>query len=376
MVATVANLNIPLYRVHMPPEVHAALRDVMHSGQIANGPNVARFESLLQAYIGNPYITSTGDVSSSLALCLYMAGVRPGDEVLASPMACLATNMPVKNLFARVIWCDIDPLTGNIDPADIERQISPRTKAILVYHWAGNPADLDAITLLAKRHGLRVVEDAGEALGAEYHGCKIGATGTDFTVFSFHAIRHITTGEGAAVAFGNADDYERGRWLKRYGIHQPSFRDEWGEIDPASDIPEAGFNSYLTHLAATIGVVQMPHLPEIVRRHQANGQFYDETLHGVDGIRLLHRLPETRSAYWVYTFLAERRDDLLKHLCARGIYASQVHLRNDLYSCFGSVERELSGVDEFDTHTLSIPCGWWVTSEDREYIVDCIRGGW
>jgi dTDP-4-amino-4,6-dideoxygalactose transaminase len=368
--------RIPLFNVHMPPEAHDALREVMYSGQIANGPNVGRFERLLQEYIGNPHITSTGDISSSIALCLYMAGVRPGDEVLASPMACLATNIPVKNLFARVVWCDIGSMTGNIDPADAERQISPRSKAILAYHWAGNPVDLNAINAMARKHGLKVMEDAGEALGAEYRGKKIGATGNDFTIFSFYPNRHITTGEGAAIAFGNAEDFERAQWLKRYGIHQPTFRDEWGEISRTSDIPEAGYNSYLNHLAATIGVTQMSHVSQVVRRHRANGQFYDEALRGINGITLLQRLPETLSAYWVYTFLAERRDDLLRHLRACGIHASKLHLRNDLYSCFEPLERALPGVEHFDRHALSVPCGWWMTEEDCRYVSDHIRTGW
>jgi len=365
-----------LYKVHMPPEAYVALQDVMFSGQIANGPNVGKFESLLQEYIGNPYITSTGDVSSSIALALFMAGVRPGDEVLTSPMACLSTNEPIKNLFAQAIWCDIDPLTGNIDPADVERHISRRTKAILVYHWAGNPVDLEAIILIAKRHGLCVVEDAGEALGAEYRGRKIGNTGTDFTIFSFYPNRHITTGEGAAIAFGKAEDYERGRWLKRYCIHQPSFRNSLGEISSASDIAVAGYNTYMNQIAATIGVTQMSHIADIVACHQSNGLFYDETLRNVPGITVLKRLPDTQSAYWVYTFLADRRNVLLRFLRGRGVYASKVHFRNDQYSCFEGVKRELPGVDEFDQHNLSIPCGWWVTDEGREHIVSVIKSGW
>jgi perosamine synthetase len=376
MVNLVTQINTPLYKVHMPPEAYVALKDVIFSGQIANGPKVGEFESLLQEYIGNPYITSTGDVSSSIAVALFMAGVRPGDEVLTSPMACLSTNIPIKNLFAQAVWCDIDPLTGNIDPADIERHISPRTKAILVYHWAGNPVDLDAIMLIAKRHGLLVVEDASEAIGAEYRGRKIGNTNTDITVFSFYPTRQIATGEGAAIAFGNVDAYERGRWLKRYGIHQPSFRDSLGEINIASDVAVAGYSSYMNQIAATIGITQMSYVADIVTRHQSNGLFYDESLRNISGITVLKRLPETQSAYWVYTFLADQRNDLLRFLRSRGIYASKVHLRNDRYSCFEAVKWELPGVDEFERRHLSIPCGWWVTEEDRQYIVATIREGW
>jgi perosamine synthetase len=367
---------LPLYQVHVPPGVGEGLQPVWRSGQLASGRHAGRFEELLRAYVGNRRTIATGDASTSLSLCLSMAGVRPGDEVLASPMACLATNEPVLNLFARVRWCDVRPDTGNLDPEDLVRRITPLTKAILVFHWAGNPADLGAIYRIARKHDLRVVEDASESLGAMYGGQKIGNTGSDFTVFSFYANRHLTTIEGGAVTFANEADYERGRWLKRYGIHQPSFRDEWGEIDRRSDIPEAGWNTAMHEIAAAVGVLQMQHLPAIVARHQANGDYYDEALAGVPGITLLSRLPNSRSAHWVYTFLAEDRDGLLRRLKEEGIQASKVHLRNDVYSCFGPPQGDLPGVDAFQAHTLSIPCGWWIDGDQRTRISETIRLGW
>lgn len=360
----------------MPLEVIEVLEEVLFSGQIAHGANVALFEEQLRSYIGNPLLTTTRDISSSIQLCLFMAGVRPGEEVLASPMACLATNLPVLNLFARIRWVDVDPLTGNISVEDLHEQISPNTKAILLYHWVGNPVDLVRICSLAKQFGIPIVEDAGEAMGAEVQGRKVGNTGSDYTVFSFHAIRHVTTGDGAAITFGKKEDYERGIWLKRYGIHQPSFRDELGEISPVSDVPVAGYNNYLNHLEGTIGIVQMRYLPQIVRQHQENGLFFDAALKGVQGVTVLQRPANTRSAYWVYTLLVEGRDRLLRHLRANGVYASKVHLRNDLYTCFGPKGRELPGTDEFHKKYLNIPCGWWVSGEDRQYIVDLLKNGW
>lgn len=360
----------------MPPNTHSALAEVLYSGQIAHGPVVGRFESLFQEYIGNPQIISTSDVSTSLTLCLYMAGVKPSDEVIASPMSCLATNEPVRNLFADIVWCDINPLTGSIDPNNIEHRITARTKAILVFHWAGNPVDMEAVCDIARRHSLKVIDDASEALGADYYGKKIGNTCSDYTTFSFYANRHMTTGEGGAIAFADPNEYERGRWLKRYGIHLPSFRDELGEISPKSMIPEAGLNTYMNSISAAIGVEQMAQLPEIVRIHQENGTFYDNTLAGVDGITLLERNPQCKSAYWVYTLLAENRDGLLRRLREKGIYVSKVHLRNDVYTCFSPHICDLPGVEHFQSHTISIPCGWWVTPEDRQYIVDCIKEGW
>jgi dTDP-4-amino-4,6-dideoxygalactose transaminase len=367
--------RIPLYNVFLPVGTEKAISGVLASGQIASGPCVAEFERLFGDYINNPLVTSTGDVSSSLTLSLFLAGVRPGDDVLMSPLVCLSTSSPVRNLFANIRWCDVDPLTGNIDPSRLEDRITKRTKAVVVFHWGGTPADLDAIRAVAAARRLSVIEDAGEALGAEYHGRKIGATGSDFAVFSFYPNRHLTTLEGGAVACVRPDDWSRLRWLKRYGIHQPTFRDEEGEINPKSNIAVSGWNSYMSNLAAAVGIEQMKQLAGRVAVHRANGQFYNRVLAGIAGVRTLKNLPGSSSAYWVYTFLARKRDRLLKHLRLNGIQASRVHVRNDVYTCFGGVREPFPGVEEFSAECLSIPCGWWVTEDDRARIVELIRNG-
>ena len=247
------------------------------------------FEELLRQYIGNPLLTSTGDASTSIAICLFLAGVRPGDEVITSPLACLATNQPILNLFAKARWCDVDPLTGNLDPTDLARKITRRTKAVLLFHWAGNPADLAPIYEVSRRAEIPIVEDASESLGAEYSGQKIGNTGGDYVVFSFYPNRHVTTIEGAAIAFGSAEQFARGQRLKRYGIHPTTFRMPNGEINPDSDIAEPGWNSYLNHIAATIGIAQMQHARARLKAHQQNGLFYDANLAGARDITLLRR---------------------------------------------------------------------------------------
>jgi dTDP-4-amino-4,6-dideoxygalactose transaminase len=131
----------------------------------------------------------------------------------------------------------------------------------------------------------------------------------------------------------------------------------------------------MNHVAATVGVAEMECLPWVLARYQENGLYYDEELAGVRGVTVLKRPPNSRSAYWVYTFLAEERDRLLKRFRERGVFASKVHLRNDIYSCFGGKGEALPGVDEFSAHCLSIPCGWWVGPEDRSRIVDIASEG-
>jgi len=365
---------IRLYNVHFPESIEASIGEILRSGSIAYGPNVELFEEKFREYIGNPLMTSSGAVSSSIKLSLFMAGVRPGDEVIASPLACLATNIPVRNLFGSMKWCDIDPTSGNLDPKDLAAKVSSKTKAILVYHWAGNPVDLGAVYEVAHEHGIPVVEDASEALSAELGGNKLGNTGSDYTVFSFYPNRHLTTIEGGAITFKDPEELERCLWLKRYGIHLPSFRGDDGEINPRSDIPVAGWNTCLNHVAATIGVAQLPLLDDKLAKFARNGEFYDSKLKSLPSVDILTRPAGSKSAYWVYTLLSDRRDEISQHLRDNEVQTSKVHLRNDVYSCFGDANKEceLPGVDEFSRRAVSIPCGWWVSEEECERIASLI----
>ncbi len=267
---------------------------------------------------------------------------------------------------------DLDPATGNIAPDAIAAAITPRTKAIVYAHWGGNPADIDRINAIGRANGLLVVEDASEALGAEHAGRRVGGHGSDVTVFSFGPVRHLTTGEGAALAFADGERAARARWLKRYGIHQPSFRRPDGEIDAGSDIPEAGLNTYMNNIAAAIGLNGLDHLDAAVQRHQANGRWFDGVFGDEPAVgRLVHR-PGDVPAWWVYTVRVTDRDGLRTALRAAGIASSSLHLRNDAYSAFGDGLAQLPGVDEFSARRLCLPSGWWVSDADREQIAELV----
>lgn len=362
----------------MPAGAGAALEATLASGYLAHGAKVEAFERALADYTGNPRVCAMSDVSGALTLALFIAGVRPQDEVIVSPMVCLATSMPIANLFARPLWCDVDPATGMLDAERIAALVTPRTRAILAYHWSGDVADLAALRNAARSHGLALIEDASEAFGAEYRGGRLGRDGGDFCVYSFAAVRQITTGEGAALFCANADDHERARRLRRYGMHQASFRLASGDLNPDSDIAVAGFNFCMNNIAATIGLAQFPHVGDIVMRQRANGRHYESALAGVAGLTLLRRRADSVSGYWTYSLRAERRADLMRKLHQSGIGCQRLHLRNDRYSCFADARRDqaLPGVDLFDRENLSIPCGWWLSPEERERVVACIRAGW
>jgi dTDP-4-amino-4,6-dideoxygalactose transaminase len=368
--------DIPLYKPHIPARAGSAVAEVLESGQIAGDGNLPAFEEKLRQFLGAAHLVVTAEFSRSLEMALRMADVGPGDSVLTASLACLATTMPILQTGARPVWCDIDPTTGNLDPDEVLRRRLPNTKAVLLYHWVGFPADVQSVLRIATDSGLKVIEDAGEALGAELDGKRIGTHGCDYSVFSFSPVRHITTGEGAAIICRDAGQAEMARRLRRYGIPPTGFRDSLGELSSACDIKVPGFHNYMNRVAGTLGALQMECLPGIVEAHRRNGAYFDENLAGIPGIRLLARTPKSVPSYWVYSFLCERRDDLLRKLRQSRIYASKVHMRNDSYSCFGTGPVELEGVARFEREQLSIPCGWWLSDEDREYILETFRSGW
>lgn len=361
----------------MPDEVMLELAKTLQSGHIAAGGETAKFEAAVAAFTGNAQVVAVRDISAAITLALYAAGVKPGDEVVVSPMGCLATIMPIANLFAKPVWCDIDPATGMPTASMLGERITPRTRALLPYHLYGDVGDIEGCVALARRHGLPLIEDASEALGAEAGGMRLGRHGADFTAYSFGPIRHITSGEGAALCVADQAATARVMRLRRYGIDTRSFRLANGDLNPASDIPEAGFHYGLDNIAASIGLAQWHWAERNVRAHRDNGQFYDGALQAVPGLRLLARRGDAISAYWAYALRAERRDDLIRKLHENGIGAQRLHLRLDRYSCFkASAAGKLPGVDLFDAENLAIPCGWWVTRTERERIAGLIRSGW
>lgn len=371
-----ASSPIPLFRARIPAHAGTALGEVLASGQLAAGDQAAQFEHRLGAYLDNPRCIATHDRSSALTLALRLAGVGPSDEVLLSPLVCLATSMPIASLFARPVWCDVDPHTGMLDPTAIAAKITPRTKAIVLYHWAGDVGPLEHLRAIADAHHLTLIDDAAAAFGAEYRGVRIGNTMSDFTVLSFYAVNPLSTGEGGALTCRDQEHYEIARAQKRYGIDQPSFRLPNGDLNPASDIPIAGYNFAMTNLNAALGLAQFEDIEAIAARHVENGHYFDRALRGITGVELLVRPPAARSAYWVYALRAQRREILINKLHQHGIGAQRLHLRNDRYTCFEPSHEALLGVEQFDADNMCIPCGWWVDDAARGRIADVIRAGW
>lgn len=363
-----ATRTVPLFKVFMAESVARELPKTLYSGYIGEGPKVVEFERALAAYIGTPHLLTCNAGTAALHLAYHMAIDHDRDaEVISTPITCTATNTPIVNLGARIVWADVDPLTGSIDPADVERKITQRTRAIAVVHWGGNPCDIARIAAIAAPRGIKVIEDNAHGWGSHYRSRPIG-TDSDFTVYSLQAIKHVTSVDGGLLICRHEADYRRGKLLRWYGIDRES--KEAVDLRCEIDVTEAGYKFHMNDVTATIGLENFKHLDEIVDRHRANAKFYDRAFRGHPRIRVVPENPAGRSAYGFYTFHVEDRDALMAKLKAAGIGASKVHARNDTHSMFAAFRAELKGAGRFhDTH-LCIPVGWWVSDEDRAYVAD------
>lgn len=362
--------QIPLFKVFLAPEnaLMPRLRDVLYSGQISEGTPVYEFERKFGEFIGWPHTLSFYSGTAALHTALILAGIQQGDDVISTAMTAEPTNMAIRHAGANLVWADVDPRNGNLSAVSIAERITPRTKAIMVVHYGGIPASINAIRAVAERHGVPVVEDAAHALGARYDGRMLGSH-SEYVMFSFQAIKHLTTVDGGMLACLNPDDLPRGRIVRWFGIDRQAPRTD-------VDVKTVGYKYHMNNVTATIGLVQLEHIGPTIQRHIENGKYFDKALQGISGLELCMWDVEAEPSYWFYTVLAERRDDLSRYLTEHGIGNSQAHKRNDWHSVFTSSRRELPGLDSFYSRMLHIPCGWWVSDEDREYIVDTIRKGW
>ena len=361
---------IPLVKPYIAPANEMMLRveEILYSGYIAEGQAVYDFEREFGEYIDNPLVLALNSGTAALHIALTVLDVGQGDEVISTPMTAEPTNTTIALTGAKIVWGDVDARTGLLDPKDVRRKITARTKAIMLVHYAGMVCDMDAFDTIAEETGVPVIEDSAHCLGGKYNGKMIGSN-SRFTCFSFQAIKQMTTVDGGAIAFTSMKDMEKARKLRWFGLDKKVSRLE-------NDIKCAGFKYGMNNVNATIGSVQLAHMPEVVGTYISNGKYYDEALRNVDGLTLVPYYPHTEPSYWLYTMRVERRDDFIRMMEGQGIMASPLHHRSDTHSVFAASKCELPQMEEWYKHFVHIPCGWWVGKEDRERIVEVIKRGW
>lgn len=371
--------KIPLFKVYMADDVDQALIDTIHSGYIGEGPRVQEFEDRLKAYFNTPFVTTTNNGTSALHLAYHMAINSDSkktyynnntNEVISTPITCTATNTPIIANGAKIVWADVNPITGSIDPDDIERKITQNTKAICMVHWGGNPCDIDRINSIAHDHGIKTVEDGAHSMGMMYKGRKLGHS-SDYTVVSLQAIKHVTSIDGGILFSKSEDDYERAKLLRWYGIDRAER--EGVDLRCELDVAEAGYKFHMNDISAVVGMSNFNHVEEILKKHRDNSIYYREAFGGYNSIKCVPENPDGVSSWWLFTIHVKNRDELMRALGEKGIMTSKVHARNDTHSMFREFYTpDLPGVESFNATHLCIPVGWWVTKEDREYIAEMV----
>ena len=369
-------MKYPMFKVHInSEEAMEGLTKVLNSGFFNEGAQVSEFSEKLSKKMGYENIIMTNSCTSALTMALKLSNVGYEDEVVTTSMTCLATNTPILNLGAKVVWADIDPNTGNICPDSVAKKITSKTKAVMCVNWAGLPCDLERLLVICEENNIKLIQDAAHAFGAKYKNKDVSFY-ADYTCFSFQAIKHMTTGDGGALICKSSEDATRAKKMKWFGLDREGSKDKNGEWKGQRwhlDVEEAGYKFNMNNITASIGLTQIKYIDKILTSHKNNAETYNKLFSINSKIKPLVYPKVSEPSFWVYTMILDEsidRDKLLERLNNASIGAGLVHIPNHNYTCFAdSFENNtLTGVEYFNNHQISLPCGWWLSKDDIQFI--------
>ena len=360
--------NIPVSEPCLDGNEEKYLMECIRSGWISSlGKYITEFESLFASFCGVSHGVAVSNGTTALHLVLAALGIGPGDEVIVPTLSFIATANAVHYTGAKVVFADSEPLTWNIDPADVARKITPRTKAIIPVHLYGHPAELDPILHLAENHKIHVIEDAAEAHGALYKGKRVGSLGLAGT-FSFYGNKIITTGEGGIITTNDGALAEKLRFLRDHAM-SPDKR-YWHT--------EVGFNYRMTNMQAAVGVAQMERIEEFIQKKRAIAKIYAEGLSGIASITLPPETDWAQSVYWMYSILLNadfplQRDELLKRLKEQGIDTRPFFYPIHQMPPYAGSGTHFPVADDLSRRGLNLPSAVTLTDSDLERIIRAIQ---
>jgi perosamine synthetase len=359
----IATKPIVLMRPYVPESAIAAVADVLRSRWIGQGPKVEEFEREFSRQVGGRPCVAVGSCTDALHLSYILAGIGPGDEVIAPLFTCTATNIPLLYQGAKIRFCDVAPGSLNVDPKHVRSMVNERTKAIVVVNYGGEPINKIPMWVGCGRY-IPLIQDCAQAIGSENV-----VQHSDYSCFSFQAVKHVTTGDGGMLVLfpRQLDEAKRIRW---FGIdRRAKLAGIWD-----NDITEVGYKYQMTDIAAAMGLEGLKTLDWQIAHRRALREAYAVGLDGIDGISLLDRDPA--SACWLCTVLVERREDFRRKLKDHGIESDQVHYRNDRYSIFKEFRGSFPNMDAIDGKYLCLPLHMGMEIEDVERVCEVVRSGW
>ena len=363
--------RVPLSRPYIDERDEELVLEVLRSGRLSLGPAIDRFEELFAERVGAPYAAAVSSGTAGLHMLCHIAGVQEGDEVITSPISFVATANCFIFEGGRPVFADVDPQTLNLDPAAVEAAITERTKGIVAVDMFGYPCELDELRELADRHGLFLIDDSCEALGAEYKGAPIGSHGLS-GAFGFYPNKQITTGEGGMVTTHSEDEWELLKSLRNQGR---SYDSRWFHH------VRLGFNYRITDLQAALGIGQLEKLDRLLALRNEAAARYGDLLAGVDGVEApLADDADHRRSWFVYVVkVAEGidRDSVLERLGVEGIeaghYVPAVHLQPYMRERYGFAEGLCPVAEDACSRTLALPFFPRLDAEDQNRVVEALR---
>jgi perosamine synthetase len=370
---TQATRTIPLSRPYLGEREEELVLDVLRSGRLSLGPTIERFEEQIAERTGAPYAVALSSGTAGLHLLARSAGLGPGDEAITSPFSFVASANCFVVEGATPVFADVDPRTLNLDPAAVKAAITDRTKAIVAVDIFGYPCELDELRALADEHGLALIDDACEALGAEYKGAPLGSHGPS-AVFAFYPNKQVATGEGGVVTTHSEEEWRLLRSLRNQGRSYEGGR--WFHH------PHLGFNYRWTDLQAAVGVAQLEKLDEILALRSAVAGRYDELLADVEGVEtpLPDNLDHVRSWFVYVVLLAEGIDrgrvaaELSEQGIESGEYLPCIHLQPYMREAYGFAEGLCPIAEDASRRTLALPFFPQLEHEDQERVASALSG--
>jgi len=358
---------------------------VLESDWITQGPKIKEFEDALCRYTGAKYAVAVSSGTAALHIACLAASIEGKDEVITSPITFVASANCILYSGGRPVFADVQEGTVNIDPKEIEKRINKKTKAIIPVHFAGHPADLREIHAIAKKHNLLIIEDAAHALGAEYRGSKIGSCKySDITIFSFHPVKSITTGEGGAVMTNRKDLYEKLLMLRNHGITKENskFKIQNSKLKEPwyCEMQLLGFNYRITDFQCALGISQLKKLNKFIKRRREIVRIYNKALSKIEQIELPVEREYVKSAWHLYPIklmaksnVEAKRKKIFNVLRVNGI-GVQVHYmpvyRHPYYQKMGYKHSACRTAEEFYAGEISLPVYPSMTDSDVEFTIE------
>ena len=352
--------------------------DTLKSGWLTMGPKTIEFEKLIAEYVGAKHAIAVNSCTAALHLSLIALGIGKGDEVITTPYTFASTANVIIHVGAKPVFVDIKMDTYNIDPEKIRKAVTPKTKAIIPVHYAGQPCDMKEILEIAEDYGLYVIEDAAHAIGAEYEGRKIGTFGTT-TCFSFYATKNMTTGEGGAITTNDDELADKLRILRLHGIS----KDAWKRYSSTGswyyEVEECGWKYNMTDLQAALGIHQIKKLEKFIEIRRKYAQIYNEELREIDGIIIPCEKPNVRHVYHLYPILITNydRNKFIEEMRERGIGCSvhfiPLHLHPFYRKTFGFRKGDFPNAEWIYEREVSLPLYPKMSQRDIYRVISAIK---